>query len=371
MSVRLCGSFGTRVGAADGKVWNLLFPKGEWHGANLAPIGGSIVIDDAMLSEMVANWRGAGSPKLPIRRTHLHLDDAVPLAEKPELEAAYGLLEDFRVTADGLEALTDWNEAGRGEVRSGRFNFWSPEWQPKHVDRRTGDVKGWWLSGTALTNDPFFNSMPRVAASSSVAPTSSPQPKEAPMTPELKKRLKMALKCAEECSDEEMVASCEKMTAAIAASVTETASLTAAVKSAVEPMQAQLVAAQAEAATLKASLVERDTTRLIDDAKLAGKPVESMRAFIVAAAKRDMAEATALVAALPVSMSTAEKGISGTPAPESVEPVSDGTLTASAVEYFTKLEAFAAAEKLTTVQATRLFNRDNADLAKRAFAVTR
>lgn len=378
----LRAQFAGRIIASE--AWNLLFPKGEWHGENLRPIGGSIAIDDSMLEEMVANWRSASAPHLPVYKTHAHLDEDATATERAELSKAYGYLTDFRVTAAGLEAKTEWTPAGKRMVDEGEFAFWSPEWQPKHVDRRTGDVKGWWLSATALCSNPFFdsmpqlaaaqpipNSMPRVAASSSVAPTSSPQPKEAKMTPELKKRLKMALKCAEECSDEEMVASCEKMTASIAASVTETASLTAAVKSAVEPMQAQLVAAQAEAATLKASLVERDTTRLIDDAKLAGKPVESMRAFIVAAAKRDMAEATALVAALPVSMSTTEKGISGTPAPEAVESVSDGTLTASAVEYFTKLEAFAQAEKLTTVQATRLFNRDNADLAKRAFAVTR
>lgn len=376
----LRAQFAGRIVASE--AWNLLFPKGEWHGENLRPIGGSIAIDDSMLEEMVANWRAASAPHLPVYRTHAHLDEDASALERAELSKAYGYLTDFRVTAAGLEAKTEWTPAGKRMVDEGEFAFWSPEWQPKHIDRRTGDVKGWWLSATALCSNPFFdsmpqlaaaqptfNSMPRVAASAAVAPTSSPQPKETEMTPELKKRLKMALKCAEECSDEEMVASCEKMTATVAASVTETATLTAAVKSAVEPMQAQLVAAQAEAATLKATIVERDTTRLIDDAKLAGKPVEAMRAFIIAAAKRDMAEATALIAALPVSMSTAEKGISGAPA-ATAEPSVEGTLTASAAEYFEKLEAFAQAEKLTTVQATRLFNRDNADLAKRAFAVT-
>ena len=281
----LRAQFAGRIVASE--AWNLLFPKGEWHGENLRPIGGSIAIDDSMLEEMVANWRSASAPYLPVYKTHAHLDEDATATERAELSKAYGYLTDFRVTAAGLEAKTEWTPAGKRMVDEGEFAFWSPEWQPKHVDRRTGDVKGWWLSATALCSNPFFdsmpqlaaaqsspNSMPRVAASAAVAPTSSPQPKETPMTPELKKRLKMALKCAEECSDEEMVASCEKMTASIAASVTETASLTAAVKSAVEPMQAQLVAAQAEAATLKASLVERDTTRLIDDAKLAGKPAD-------------------------------------------------------------------------------------------------
>jgi phage I-like protein len=356
----LRGSFGTRIDGGEGKVWNLLFPKGEWHGANLKPIGGSIVIDDAMLSEMVANWRDAGRPPLPIRKTHLHLE-VEPSAELPELEAAYGLLEDFRVTAQGLEALTSWSDEGRDEVRSGRWNFWSPEWQPKHVDRRTGEVKGWWLSGTALTNSPFFNSMPRVAASVVAAPTHQPHTKGNTMNPELKKRLKMALKCAEECSDEELVASCEKMSASLSASDVTTEKLTAAVKLAVDPLELKLKASEEETAKLKASLVSRDVEALLSDAKLAGKPVESMREFVTAAAQRDGLDAAKkLVAALPVVISTKEQGISGK---------EDGgeKLQAAQSEYFEKLEAFTKANGLTTAAATRLFNRDNAELAKRAF----
>lgn len=363
MSSTLRGSFGTRVESGEGKVWNLLFPKGEWHGENLRPIGGSIVIDDAMLEDMVSNWREAGRPPLPIRKTHLHLE-VEPSAELTELEAAYGLLEDFRITAEGLEALTSWSDEGRAEVRSGRWNFWSPEWQPKHVDRRTGDVKGWWLSGTALTNSPFFNSMPRVAASVVVASTHSPVTKEKSMNPELKKRLKMALKCAEDCSDEEMVMSAEKMVAPSTAPLQETPteSITAAVRMAVTPLELKLKASEEETAKLKASLVSRDVEALISDAKLAGKPVEPMREFVTAAAMRDGIDAAKkLVAALPVVISTKEQGLSGKD--ENAE-----SLQASQAEYFEKLEAFAKANNLATAAATRLFNRDNAALAKRAFS---
>lgn len=360
--IQLRGSFGTAIELeASGPKWNLLFPMGEWHGANLKPIGGSIVIDAAMLSEMVANWRDAGCPPLPIRKTHLHLDPDVDPVDQPELQAAYGLLTDFRVTAAGLEALTDFNDAGRLEVASGRFNFWSPEWQPKHVDRRTGDVKGWWLSGTALTNDPFFNSMPRLAASVVAAPKHSPVTKEHSMTPELKKRLKMALKCAEECSDEDLVASCEKMSASLSASDVTTEKLTAAVKLAVDPLELKLKASEEETAKLKASLVSRDVETLLSDAKLAGKPVESMREFVTAAAQRDGIEAAKkLVAALPVVISTKEQGLNG-------KDKGTENLQAAQAEYFEKLEGFAKANNLTTAAATRLFNRDNAELAKRAF----
>jgi len=304
-TVHLRGSFpGTRLDVAgDGPKWNLLFPRGEWHGANLKPIGGSILIDDAMLSEMVANWENAGRPPLPVRKTHLHLDADVPAVDRPELEKSYGLLTDFRITAEGLEALTDWTSEGREVVRSGEFNFWSPEWQPAHLDRRTGDVKGWWVSGTALTNDPFFNSMPRVAASTAAQPpTHSPTTKETQMTPELKKRLKMALKCAEDCTDEDLVASCEKMASSITATTTDTtAKITAAVGAVTTQLEAKLKASDERIATLQAKLDSQAIDSLIASAKAEGRAVEPLRDFIVEAFKAGGEEkAKKLIAAAPV-----------------------------------------------------------------------
>jgi phage I-like protein len=377
MSAMLRAQFAGRIVAST--AFNLLFPRGEWHGENLRPIGGSIVIDDAMLSEMVANWRAAGAPSLPVYKTHAHLDEDASALERAELSKAYGYLTDFRVTAAGLEAKTEWTPEGKRMIDEGEFAFWSPEWQPNHVDRRTGDLKGWWLSATALCSNPFFdsmpqlaaqlplNSMPRVAASVSVAPTHQPETKETNMKPEFLKRMKAALKMAEECSDEEMVAACEKMAAGMgmyASAVVSTESLTAAVKSAVEPLEGKLTAAQTEVNTLKAALLERDVTALIDGAKLAGKPVESLRVHIVAAASRDMAEAKALVDALPVVLSTKEKG-HGNAGDAAVDAA---TLQASASkEYLEKLNAYQKETGLNTVSATRSFNRDNAELAKRAF----
>jgi phage I-like protein len=242
---------------ADGAKWNLLFPRGKWHGANLAAIGGSIDLDSGLLDEMVANWQAAGAPRLPIRITHRHLDDDVPATERIELEKAVGFLVDLRVTADGLEALTEWNAAGKQLVDAGAYAFWSPEWQPRHRDRRTGDVKGWWLSGTALTNDPFFNEMPPVAAANPTEP--NPQHQEQPMNEEQKK-LRASLGLAENATDAEVLAAQTKRNAeltTLTAEVTKLKSLDVkalvaeAVKAATEPMQAQLKAAEEKALSLE------------------------------------------------------------------------------------------------------------------------
>lgn len=358
-------SFQTRLDATgDGPKWNLLFPRGEWHGANLEPIGGSIVLDDALFADMVGNWKAAGRPPLPIRKTHLHLEPDVEPVDRLELEAAYGLLTDLRVTAEGLEALTEWNELGRADVKSGKYNFWSPEWAPSHTDRRTGEARGWWLQGTALTNDPFFHTMPRVAASHVVPPL-----KGKTMNPELLKRLKAALKMPEECSDEDLVASCEK---AMAATVSASVATTEAITAAVSPLQASLTAARAEVEALKAeaakataAVLDRDVEALMLSAKGEGKAVEPLRTFIVSAAKRDGLDAAkALVAALPATVPLKETGVSGD------EKSAPEALKAAVAEYGEKLSAFAKERNMSVASAAHLFHRAEPELAKRAFALT-
>jgi phage I-like protein len=267
--------------------WNLVFPRGEWHGPNLASIGGSIVIDDAMLREVVANWQAAGKPPLPVRKTHAHLDEADPV-KRLELEKAVGLLADMRVTAQGLEVLTEWNDAGVAAVQSGEWNFWSPEWAPQHTDRRTGDTRGWWLSGVALTNDPFFHTMPAVAASTAIPP-GSPTGKPNKGQSMNYAKIAAALGMPEDSTEEAILAECSKMKASSGAMQ---ASLTAAVQKAVQPVELQLKAATERIATIEAekakaaeALFERDVHDVIESAKREGYACEPMRASIALVAK--------------------------------------------------------------------------------------
>lgn len=331
-----------KAAASEGK-YNLLFPRGTWHGANLAPVGGSIDLDSGILDEMVANWEAAGRPRLPVRVTHRHLDDDVPAKDRPALEKAVGWLTDLRVTAQGLEALTEWTPAGKAAVDAGEFAFWSPEWQPKHRDRRTGDVKGWWLSGTALTNDPFFHEMPPVAASTTPAETTEPNQQEQHMNEKQLEALRASLGLAADATVEQILKASAERGAEIATLKAEAVKLKASntpaevITAAVAPIKAQVDTLTAELAKRDAALLERDVTDAVakakrGDGKMGRTIPEKLVAHAMRVAKSDgLAAAVEFLEAIPATVPTQEMGVT---------TKEDGALTASAAQ--AKLDAFAA-----------------------------
>lgn len=145
--------------------WNTIFPRGTWHGPNFARMGGSFTVDDGFMSEVVENWKASGKPRIPVRWGHEHMKAGATPELKRTLDRKAGNVTDLRITAAGLEGLTDWNQEGAADVSSGTFDGWSAEWWPKHVNRLTGETRGWYLSGVALTNEPYFELLPRIAAS--------------------------------------------------------------------------------------------------------------------------------------------------------------------------------------------------------------
>lgn len=346
---------------AVSKQWNLVFPRGEWHGANLASIGGSIVIDDAMLREVVANWQAAGKPPLPVRVTHAHLDETDPV-KRLELEKAVGLLADMRVTDAGLEVLTEWNDAGVAAVRGGQWNFWSPEWAPQHTDRRTGETRGWWLSGVALTNDPFFHTMPAVAASTAIPP-SSPTGTTTKGKQMNYAKIAAALGMPEDSTEEAIVAECSKMKASGASMQ---ASLTAAVQKAVQPVEAQLKAAteriaQAEAEKAKAAeaLFARDVNDVIESAKREGFACEPMRASIELVAKSAGLEEAKRLARSAAKLAASTTGTG--------EKSPGDTVKASVAEYNRLVDEKVKAG-MTAAAAAKSINASNPELAAKAFS---
>jgi phage I-like protein len=345
--------------------WNLVFPRGEWHGANLASIGGSIVIDDAMLREVVANWQAAGKPPLPVRVTHAHLDETDPV-KRLELEKAVGLLADMRVTAQGLEVLTEWNPAGVAAVESGEWNFWSPEWAPQHQDRRTGDTRGWWLSGVALTNDPFFHTMPAVAASSTAIPPGSPTGNQLKGQHMNYAKIAAALGMPEDSTEEAIVAECSKMKASGASMQ---ASLTAAVQKAVSPVEEQLKATSARLATIEAekqkadeALFARDVNDIIEAAKRDGYACEPMRASIEVVAKASGLDAAKKLAQSAAKLSATTTGTGGGAG-------AGDTVKASVAEYNRLVDERIKAGQ-TAAAAARNVIADNPELAAKAFSAS-
>lgn len=364
----LRGSFTQlKAAAVESKAWNLLMPRGTWHGANFKQLGGSITIDDALLNALVANWREAGRPPLPVRKTHGHLETDDPVALL-ELQKSYGLLTDFRVTDAGLEALTEWTPAGAELVKAGEWNFWSPEWAPRFQDRRTGEVKEWWLSGTALTNSPFFNEMPPVAAA--VNPTDPPATQEqCPMNEEQLKQLRASLGLAADASVEVVLSAAAKVGAEVKtlkASVEKQPTLTAAVQEAVadatKPLVEQLETLKAEKAKADEALFVKSVDDVIEAAKREGYACEPMRASIVLVAKAsglDEAKKLARAAAKLGATTTGTGGGAG----------AADTVKASVAEYNRLVDERIKGGQ-TAAAAARLVNSSHPELAAKAFSAT-
>lgn len=149
---------------ASGK-WNLLLPRGTFYGPNLKKLGGSLTIDDTHINACIASWVSSGKPQIAVYKTHRHLDKDVSPVERLELEKAYGFITDMRATQAGLECFVEWNQAGLDAIKSGEWAFWSAEWDKGLTNLLTGEPMDWVIFGAALTNSPFFDVLPPLAAS--------------------------------------------------------------------------------------------------------------------------------------------------------------------------------------------------------------
>lgn len=165
--------------------WNQLMPLGRWFRPDF-PKGG-IDISAGMLKTLVENWVRAGKPSLPVDYNH------------EEEGPASGWIQQLELRDDGLWGLVSWTEKARAAIKSDELRYLSPTFALQSMDRRTGLPQGPWLFGAGLLNDPFFDSMPRVAASRGAPPT-----QENTMN---KKMICDALGLDESCSDDEVMAS--------------------------------------------------------------------------------------------------------------------------------------------------------------------
>lgn len=289
---------------AEGRVWCPLFPLGEWHRGDFP--GGKLELTPDLFGSFIANWRDEGAPALPVDYEH------------NEDDIASGWIEDLRVgPSGGLEGAIRWTDAAASEIKADQRRYISPTWAMQHVNRRTGEKSGPWLYGAALTNTPFFDSMPRVAATATpVAETThSPAVKDTSMTPELKKRLAAALKCAEDCSDEEMVAKCEASMSTMAASVGDAEGKLTAANSEGAKLRARVAELEAKESAHAEELFARDFEALFEAGLREGRAgLPAMKDTLKATAKALGKDGLATVKTLIASMgavATAPVGVSG------------------------------------------------------------
>lgn len=338
-TIRMRFAAGSPLDASGaGPKWNVLIPMGTYHGPTLAPVGGKFTFDAAFFNELIANWKANGSFRIPVRWGHEHDRNNDPAKAKDlDRKAANGT--DLRVTAKGLEVLTDWNTTGRRDVTAGEFDSWSAEFRMRHLNRLTGEVGGPLLTGVGLTNDPFFNLMPPVAASAGAESTDPTPNQEQQMTPEQLKKWALSLGLSADATAEQCIsASNERVTAAearISAAATVPSEV---INAAVKPVQDQVIALSAALEVEKNKGLERDVDAAIEagkrgDGKMGRAITAELRGFILATAKGagGLAEAQKLIAAIPASIpmkaigieSAAEGGISASAANEKLNSIAN------------------------------------------------
>lgn len=290
---------------AAGRVWCQLFPLGTWHRSDFP--NGKMELTAALLGEFIANWRAGGSPPLPVDYNH------------EEDGPAAGWIEDLRLSATGeLEGAIKWTDDAAADIKADKRRFLSPTWAMQHVNRRTGTKGGPWLYGAALLNDPFYDSMPRVAASAAGAAQSPTSTTEALAGQEKrmdKKRICAALGLPEDSGDEAVMMAIEAACKARASAADVEGKLTAAVK-VTSDLDAKLKASEAELTKLRAERLTEQVDAAIAAGKAEGKALDALAESIkLVASTAGLDAAKKLIAGVAPSVPLETVGTGGSPAP--------------------------------------------------------
>ncbi len=340
--------------SGESAAWNVIMPAGTYHRSDFGPKG-VLTFDRTFFEKAIANWKKVGSPGLPIDRFHWGSSDRTDI--RAEDKAAVGFIEDLRINASGeLEGLCAWNADGREDIAADRFRYFSPEFHWDWVDSATGKPQGPTLFGGGLLNDPFFKSLPPLAANDVTAKESTVN----------KKLLCARLGIPEDSTDEAINAAIEKAETLKAAEGEESKKLTGTV----ETLKGELKAAvsRAEASDKRIAALEKEKA----DGAIAQLQDKLLREGRIIAADKPqveklvgalgLAEATSLCATWPVKVALGELGI----------PAKDGDV--SQEEAHKKFEALVAAEiaasKCSSREAIRRVAASNRDLAVKAAQVS-
>lgn len=336
---------------AEGRVWTQLFPLGKWARKDFP--GGEIDLTPDLFGAFIANWKAGGRPALPV--DYEHKEDG----------PASGWIEDLRIGPSGeLQGAVKWTDDAAGDIKADRRRYLSPTWAMQHVNRRTGEKGGPWLYGAALTNTPFFDSMPRVAASAAGAAQSPTSTTEALAGQEKrmdKKRICAALGLPEDSGDEAVMTAIEAACKARASAADVEGKLTAAVK-VTSDLDAKLKASEAELTKLRAERLTEQVDAAIAAGKAEGKALDAL------------AESIKLVAST-AGLDAAKKLIAGVAPSVPLDTVGTGGSSApiDAKDAQKKLEALAD-EKVKAgmkpTEAWRAACRENRALAEICFPTT-
>jgi phage I-like protein len=168
--------------------WFMVCSEGHWE---THPVGAfDLTVED--LDEMVANFEADGRGRIVIDYDHQSMAARNNRGPVPAAGWVIALERRDGPKVAELWAKAEWTEKASNTLKNGEYLFVSPVIVFGHEDKRTGEGRGTRLFNVAITNNPFFDHLPAIAAD------------EVPRSPMLRVLLLTALALPESTTDAEL-----------------------------------------------------------------------------------------------------------------------------------------------------------------------
>jgi phage I-like protein len=163
----LCPSFKLSAGNVEplSRAWNQVAKAGRFRGHGM----GEFEFNAKVYREIIDNFRATANQRVPIDYEHVSETLATPaLAETGT--PAHAWITALEVRGDELWGLFEWvDPVTVDQVRTGKYQYFSPAVQFQALDRVTGKPIGARITSGAITNNPFLDGMAPLAASDAAA----------------------------------------------------------------------------------------------------------------------------------------------------------------------------------------------------------
>lgn len=131
--------------------WYEIAKVGSWKGHE----AGQFELKTKDLKQIVSNFKNANID-IVVDYEHQTLSGN----EAP----AAGWIKELKVEDDALLAHIEWIKKAKEQIKAKEYRYLSPTLIRNAKDTKSGNFIGWYLHSVALTNTPFFQELPPIAA---------------------------------------------------------------------------------------------------------------------------------------------------------------------------------------------------------------
>ena len=131
--------------------WYEIAKTGSWRGHT----AGEFELSQKDLNQIVFNFQN-GNIDIVVDYEHQTLHGS----EAP----AAGWIKELKVQNDTLLARIEWTKKAKEQIKNKEYRYLSPTLIKNAKDPKSGNPIGWYLHSVALTNSPFFQELPPIAA---------------------------------------------------------------------------------------------------------------------------------------------------------------------------------------------------------------